>query len=297
MCSVIGARERMGTHVTSADYVGASPEVSFPNREAHSSGVSWGAVLGGAFVTAALYLILLALGAGFGLSAVSPWSNVGITASTASDLAIVWLIIIAIIASAFGGYLTGRLRTKWTLIHTDEVFFRDTANGFVAWAVALVASAAFLATTATFMSGSAAISGGVTQAGAASGNAATPVGSPVAYYADALFRSGRASDTGDAAAKAEAERILFRGIREHQMSNADQSYLASLVAARTGMSRADAEKRVSDVITEERESADAVRKATARLLLWTFVSLLIGALCASYAATIGGRQRDHVKTV
>src|SRR5690348_9274449 len=122
---------RMQTNVTSADYVGASPEVSLPSREAHSSGVSWGAVIGGAFVTAALYLILLALGAGFGLSAVSPWSNVGLTASTTGDIAIVWLIIIAIIAFTFGGYLTGRLRTKWTLLHTDEVFFRDTANGFL----------------------------------------------------------------------------------------------------------------------------------------------------------------------
>ena len=284
----------MGTHVTSTDY-GASREVSLPNREAHSSGVSWGAVVGGAFVTAALYLILLALGAGFGLSAVSPWSNAGVTASTASDLAIVWLIIIAIVASALGGYITGRLRTKWALIHTDEVFFRDTANGFVAWAVALVASAAFLATTATFMTGSAAISGAAAQAGTASGNAAA---SPTMYYVDALFRSGRAAgDTGDAAAKAEAERILLRGLEERQMPTTDESYLASLVAARTGMSQAEAEKRVSDVVTREREWEDAVRKAMARLLLWTFVSLLIGALCASYAATIGGRQRDHVKTV
>ena len=108
-------------------------EASAPNREAHSSGVSWGAVIGGAFVAAALYLILLALGAGFGLSAVSAWSNVGLTATTAGALAIAWLIIIEIVASAFGGYLTGCLRPKWTLVHSDEVFFRDTANAFLVW--------------------------------------------------------------------------------------------------------------------------------------------------------------------
>ena len=109
-----------------------------------SSGVSWGAVIGGAFVGAAFSLILLALGAGLGLSAVSPWSNVGVSASTVGIAAIVWLMVIEIIASGLGGYLTGRLRTKWTQIHTDEVYFRDTANGFLAWAVALVISVVFL---------------------------------------------------------------------------------------------------------------------------------------------------------
>src|SRR6202042_3540553 len=122
----------------------------------HSSGVSWGAVIGGAFVSAAFYLILLALGAGFGLSAVSPWSNIGVSASAVGAAAIAWLILIEIIASALGGYLTGRLRTKWALIHTDEVYFRDTANGFLAWAVALVVGVAFLATAAAAMAGSAA---------------------------------------------------------------------------------------------------------------------------------------------
>src|SRR5579872_5976928 len=143
----------MGNYVTSADFVEPITERAQPNREAHSSGVSWGAVIGGAFVASALYLILLALGAGFGLSAVSPWSNVGLTATAAGAIAIAWLVIIEIIASAFGGYLAGRLRTKWTLIHTDEIFFRDTANGFLAWAVALVVSAAFLATAASSMAG------------------------------------------------------------------------------------------------------------------------------------------------
>src|ERR1700681_4507323 len=96
----------------------------------YAPGVSWGAVIAGAFVGAALSLILLALGAGFGLSAVSPWANIGASASTFGSAGIVWLILIEIIASALGGYLTGRLRTKWALIHTDEVYSRDTANGF-----------------------------------------------------------------------------------------------------------------------------------------------------------------------
>lgn len=281
----------MGTHVTSPDYVESGHE-GIVNRESHSTGVSWGAVIGGAFVISALYLILLALGAGFGLSAVSPWSNVGASASAVGAVAIAWLIVIEIIASAFGGYLTGRLRTKWALIHSEEVFFRDTANGFLAWAVALVVSVAFLASAAMPMAGSTA------QARASSETASTPAAvDPNMYFVDALFRSDRAGENADAAVKGEAGRILLSGIKQTDFASDDRSYLVRLVAARTGLSQSDAEKRVADVINQARQAEDTARKATAHVLLWLFLSLLMGAFSASYAATIGGRQRDHVKAV
>src|SRR6202790_4808029 len=126
---------------------------NFARNEAHSSGVSWAAVIAGAFVAASLSLILLALGTGLGLSSVSPWSNVGASASTVGKAAIFWLIIMQIVASAMGGYLGGRLRTKWVNVHTDEVYFRDTAHGFLVWAVALVITAGFLASAATSLVG------------------------------------------------------------------------------------------------------------------------------------------------
>jgi hypothetical protein len=264
-----------------------------PANEAHSSGVSWGAVMGGAFVAAAFYLILLALGAGFGLSAVSPWSNLGASASTVTTVAIAWLILIEIIASALGGYLTGRLRTKWTLIHTDEVYFRDTANGFLAWAVALVLSVTFLASAAASMVGHIAQSDG---AGQTSTVAATG-SDPNAYFVDRLFRSDRVGpQTGDDPL-GEARRIFTNGLRRSEMPAVDQTYLARLVAARTGISEPEAEKRVSDVVLEARQAEDAARKVTAHLLLWSFLALLTGAFSASFAATVGGRQRDHMKAV
>ncbi len=151
-----------------------------PGIEARSSGVSWGAVIGGAFVAAALYLILLALGAGFELSSISPWSNAGASASTVGAVAIIWLILIEMIASALGGYLTGRLRTKWTLVHTDEVYFRDTANGFLAWAVALVISVTLLASAATSMAGHVAQASPAEPAAITAGGAADPN----AYFVD-----------------------------------------------------------------------------------------------------------------
>jgi hypothetical protein len=124
----------------------------------------------------------------------------------------------------------------------------------------------------------------------------TAFADPNMYFVDALFRSDRIpTEAGDAAAKAEAERILVQGLKDSQMPTADQSYLVRLVAARTGLSQPDAEQRVSDVVAEARQAEDIARKATAHFLLWLFLSLLLGAFSASLAATIGGRQRDHVR--
>jgi hypothetical protein len=250
--------------------------------------------VGGAFAASASYLILLALGAGFGLSVVSPWSNTGASASTAGVAAIVWLILIEIIASALGGYLTGRLRTKWALIHSDEVYFRDTANGFLAWAVALVISVTFLASAA------ASLVGQVAQLGSAAATAGTAdsVAEPNAYFVDTLFRSDHVADEPKGSStQAEAGRIFANSLAQGQIGGADQLYLARLISAKTGISEADAETRVLNTLAAARQSEDTARKVTAHLLLWFFLSLLAGAFSASYAATIGGRQRDHVKAV
>src|SRR5450631_4020275 len=262
-------------------------------NEAHSSGLSWAAVIGGAFVAAALSLILLALGTGLGVSSVSPWSNVGASASMIGTAAIVWLILIQVISSSMGGYLAGRLRTKWASIHTDEVYFRDTAHGFLAWAVALVITAAFLASAATSMMGAAAqLSATVSSAGAEREL------NPTEYFVDALFRSDSARpDSNGASVRGEAGRIFANALRQGQVPPADKSYLAQLVASKTGLSRSDADKRVSDVFAAAQQAADTARKTIAHSLLWTFVALLIGAFCASFTATIGGRQRDHVVIV
>src|ERR1035437_1182965 len=117
--------------------------------EASTSGVTWPAIIGGAFAAAALSLILLALGSGFGLASVLPWSNSGASATTFTVMTAVWLIVMQWLASGVGGYVTGRLRTKWVGLHTHEVFFRDTANGFLTWAIVSVIGAAFLASAAS----------------------------------------------------------------------------------------------------------------------------------------------------
>jgi hypothetical protein len=266
------------------------------NSEANSSGVSWSAVIAGGFVTAALSLILLALGTGLGLSSVSFWSDVGASASSVGTAAIGWLILMEIMSSSMGGYLAGRLRTKWTSIHSDEVYFRDTAHGFLAWCLSLVVSAAFLASAATSMVGSTFSSGEGHSGTNASVAAGTHEGGPNAYFVDSLFRTTSAKPEGGTAARAhnEAEIILAHALEQHNLAPADKTYVAQLIAETTGLSQADSNQRVDDVFGDATHAAETARKSIAHTLLWTFLALLIGAFCASLSATIGGKQRDHV---
>ena len=169
-----------------------------PNRtEAAASGVSWAAVFAGAFAAAALSLILLALGAGAGLSSLSPFSSSGLSAATVGVGALIYLCITEIIASGVGGYLAGRMRTKWVDLHTDEVYFRDTAHGFLSWCVALVMSAAFLGAAAAGMVGASATANA--RAATNSGTAAADTAALEAnrYYIDSLFRGGKAANSSE----------------------------------------------------------------------------------------------------
>ena len=266
------------------------PTVTAGNSpESNLSGVTWSAVLAGAAVSAALGLILLALGTGLGLSSVSLWSTVGVSASAISKAAVIWLILMQIMSSSMGGYIAGRLRTKWTAIHSDEVYFRDTAHGFLAWSVALVVTAAFLATAAASLMGSSDsrnVSEGKGQ-----------IQDPASYFVDQLFRSNAPSQPTLSPANAEAAIIFAHGLRLGDLPSTDRQYLSQMVANRTGLPEAEANKRVNDAFVDAMQSAETARKATAHSLLWLFVALLIGAFCASFAATVGGRQRDNVVSV
>lgn len=278
------------------------------NEESSASAVSWAAITGGAFVSTAVTLLLLSLGSGLGFSSTSPWSGAGVSVTTFTVMAAIWLIVVQWIASGLGGYITGRLRTKWARLHSDEVFFRDTAHGFLAWAVSTVVVAGLLAAaSASVVSGGARLASTVAAAGAAgAGQAATRssqmMADPAGYYVDSLFRSDRpAPNGGDQDVRTEAARILAMGMTNDSVPDADKTYLAQLVAVRTGLSPDDAKKRVDDVVAQEqaakqkaRQVADQTRKAAAAGSFYTFFSLLVGAFIACVAAAIGGRQRDEI---
>ncbi len=288
-----------------------------------ASGVSWSSIFAGASAAAALSLILLILGIGLGFSAISPWSSQGASATTLGVSSILWLAFTQMAASGMGGYLAGRLRIKWATVHTDEVYFRDTAHGFLAWAIASLATAALLGSVvgnvvskgvsaSTTLASSAVETAGVNptfslRVSDSMSNARVNNG-PVGYMIDSLFRSATpaADISGNAnGARLEAERIFVNALRLKSLPSEDQLYLAQVIAKHTGLSVPDAEKRVNDTFIKtqaasenaaqrSKEVADRARKTAAYSALWMFVALLSGAFVASLAATFGGRQRDGV---
>jgi hypothetical protein len=280
----------------------AQPNVTIVDVQ--SSGVSWPAILAGGVGAAALSLLLLALGAGLGLSSISPWADSGVSATTFKVGAGIYLCCIAVIASAVGGYLAARLRTKWTGIHSNEAFFRDTAHGLLAWATATLLSASVLGAATTHIVGGAA-QGAVMAAGPAAQNI-----NPSELYVDRLFRSDAATPVAGAAqpaagaaqpaaagnpqeARAEVLRLWTASFRDNSDLRADdRTYVARLVANRTGLSQAEAEKRVDQVVADAKQAADRARRAGAQLSFWLTASLLLGAFAASLAAVEGGMLRD-----
>ena len=308
----------------------AMPDVltggDFGNERTSLSAVSWGAVVAGAAAAAALSLILLILGIGLGLSSMSPWVHSGIGATAFGVSTIAWLTFTQLSASGMGGYLAGRLRTKWVNVHTDEVYFRDTAHGFLAWAVASLATAALLTSVVgAIVTGGATAVGGVATTMAVGGGAAEAGMARVAtdtdsigYFIDSLFRSDSnpvADSSGSSATLAdttkqalldsepEVTRIFTNSLRNATLPPDDVRYVGRVVASRTGLGQQDAEKRVRDIFTRvqgnlrdaelaARKATDKARKASAYAALWMFISLLIGAFIASLAATYGGRRRD-----
>ena len=313
MVQDLRAQPRAGIHALAVD-----------TRETDTtvSAVSWAAIIAGAFGALAVSLILFELGLGLGLSSVSAWNNFGASVTTIGVAGGIWLIFVQWVSAGIGGYLSGRLRTRWVGVHTDEVFFRDTAHGFLAWAVATAVGVALLATAtgAALNAGGRALgaaAAGATQiaSGAIAGasqnapNSGNAAGSgDLSYFSDALLRptnpgaqsSGSATGGDVQADRAEIGRILTRDLAQGELSPDDRTYIAQVVASRTGMSQVDAEKRVDDTVaqiknaeTTVRQAADQARKASATAAIATALSMTVGAFIACAAAALGGRLRDE----
>ena len=294
-----------------------------PELARGGSAVSWPAIFAGAFVAASVSLVLFALGSGLGFAEISPWPGHGVTAKTFAITTAIWLIVMQWLSSAVGGYITGRLRTRWHGTHTHEVFFRDTAHGLVTWAIATVLVAATVASGAhsAFSGVATAASGAATLAPAASAaheapghgsmsasmpqGSMSPANSAGAYEVDKLFRAtGSGAAAGDPRAagdtRMEAVHIVANAWATGSVSDADRSYLAEMVAARAGVSQAEAQRRVDEFITgaldmetKAKAEADAARKATAEAAIFLALSMLVGAFIACVSAALGGRLRDE----
>jgi hypothetical protein len=286
-----------------ATVIGDPRTSAIVSNESPRSAVSWSAIWAGSAIAAAVSLLLIALGSGLGFASISPWRNEGVSAPTLTAMAAIWLIVVQWLASAMGGYLTGRMRTKWVGAHTHEVAFRDTAHGLATWSVATIIAASLLAASSI-----GAISGGAKLVTSAAGGVAAASAPTLAslsndslgdYDVDALFRSTGAANNVNPQARAEAVQILIRGFKQGDVSPEDRRYLSELVAARTSISQPEAQKRVDQAIEatksaaiKARQAADAARKYASAAAIVTALSMLIGAFIAAVAATLGGRERD-----
>ncbi len=266
-----------------------------------NSAASWPAIFAGTFVAIGASIILLTLGSGLGFASTSPWADHGASGTTFAVTSAIWLIVTQWISAGLGGYIAGRLRTRWHGTHVHEVFFRDTAHGLVTWAVATVAMAALVGTSMHSL-----ITGGVRAASAiSSATAPGAVSAPTpveAYTTDTLFRTTNPSAGGPNTGyrRIEADHILGNTLVTGSLPIVDRTYLSDVVAANTGVSASDAEVRVNSWFARNMEAeaklkadADAARKAAAEAAILTALGLLIGAFIGSVAAVVGGRLRDE----
>jgi hypothetical protein len=286
------------------------------------SAVSWPAIIAGAFVAAAVSLIFFALGSGLGFAAMSPWQGKGVSGVSVAVSAAIWLILTQWISAGVGGYIAGRLRTRWIGTHTHEVFFRDTAHGLITWAVASVLVAFTLASAlSSTVAGAGHAAGHLTgpvmraagrhsmheappmrDAGANSGEMTPKAASVADYNLERLLRPADAGAATQTASdpKPEVAHIIANAVATGSLAEADRAYLAQIVAQRSGVSLQDAQKRVDDftasamdVEAKAKAAADAARKRAAEASIYLALSLLVGAFIASVSAALGGRLRDE----
>lgn len=284
-----------------------SPSPTLMPVESAVSAVSLRSIIAGALAASAITLILTLIGSGLGLTMVSPWSGESASLEAIGWTTAVWLVLVQWLSAAFGGYMTGRLRTKWVGVRTDEVFFRDTAHGFLSWALSTIVVAGLLssviASAAGTVAGATATAVGTAGVTAAANASDDGAGFSADYFADAILRPADPATPPavqtDERVTAEVSRILINGTLRGEMPADDRAYLDRVVASRTGLSEADATARVDQTLanieaakTEAKEAADTAKQAATAIALAGAVSLMIGAFISAVAAAIGGRQRD-----
>lgn len=269
--------------------------------------VEWAPVFAGAVLAAALSFVLLTFGSGIGLSLLSPYPSHSY-GSAAASIAALWGLIVPIGSLLIGGYIAGRMRAPREGADEAETEFRDGLHGALVWGVAILFGAVltFFAASATAQAGLAVGAAGAAEKGAVYAPAldtlfspvtvadATPAPAPPTSAAKPTVGAPtspsavRSADEHDAAA-----RVIASAVAAGHLGASERSYLANLVSQRTGMSSADAEKRVDQAFAEARHAADRARRAAIVTSLVTATALLIGLAGAWYGAQRGGHHRDR----
>jgi hypothetical protein len=255
-----------------------------------TSYVDWGVIIAGAIAAAALFLLFTTFGSAVGLSVATPWS--GASARSLGVVAAIWFLLVQVGSFAAGGYLAGRMRRRSTLASVDETEFRDGAHGFLVWCVGFLVSAIMLMTTTA-----AVVQTGLQAGGAAAGAVASQAtgGDPLGYAVDAMMRGTQPGATSqqNADPRTEVTRVIGAALARGELTAADRTYLAQLVAQHTGISPQEAEQRVTQTVNQARDAADRARKVAAVTGFLIAASLVVSAAAAWLASQAGGRHRDQ----
>ena len=243
----------------------------------------WGPAFAGALVAAAASFVLMSFASAIGLMVASPsptWRDTSVWLAILSGF---WIIVVVTGSFALGGYLAGRVRSTWKATQ-DEVEFRDGAHGLLVWAIGVVLGVALLWASAMTVT---AMSAGTSASRDTSGQGF------LAYELDRLFRSERRLEPVATDVRAEATRVLMKGVSRQELPSDDRAHLTRIVAGATGLPPADADRRVGQVLAEARNSASQTRRSAVILGFATAAALAAAAAAAWFAAGAGGRHRDN----
>jgi hypothetical protein len=265
-----------------------SPPSAAHSRLPESIPLDWGPIIAGASIAAGTSFVLFSFGTAIGLmvgSASATWRD---TSNALALLSGLWLLLTALVSFALGGYLAGRLRVPWSGTDQHEVQLRDGTHGLVVWGVAVIAGGLLALSTARMLA---------TETSVASGGSATVrQESLMAFELDRMFRADRNAGGDNREIREQATRIISASLGHRDIAADDRAYLVRMVQARTGISPADAEQRVTQGIAQAREAVGKARRAGVILAFMTAASLLVGAAVAWLAAMMGGKHRDQSVT-
>jgi len=269
----------------------SAPAAALDRSTLPSPYIQWGPTFGGGLVAAAVFFVLMtfAIAIGLAVSSVSPtWRD---TSTGLAVLSGAWVVLTAIGSFALGGYIVGRLRSTWRT-NPDEVHFRDGVHGLVVWSLAVIIGACLtLASTATISQSTTKSSAVGPERTTANPSEAEP--GFLTFELDRLFWSDNRQQAADNQARAEAGRILERGLGRKELAKDDHDHLVQLISARTGLPAADADRRVAQVLSESRDAAAKARRSAVIIAFTLAAALAAGAAAAWGAALIGGRHRDE----
>ena len=253
--------------------------------------IQWGPAFGGGLVAAAVFFVLMtfATAVGLAVSSVSPtWRDTSVGLVVLSGA---WVVLTAIGSFALGGYIAGRIRSTWRT-NPDEVHFRDGLHGLLVWSIAVIIGAGLTWGSAATINASTAKSSLVNPASSTTNtNESEP--SFLTFELDRLFWSDNRQQAPDAQTRAQAGRILERSLGKKELAKDDHDHLVQLVSARTGLPQADADRRVTQILSESRDAAAKARQSVVIIAFTLAAALAAGAAAAWGAAVIGGRHRDE----